>query len=304
MGIIWEVINMARIKDLTGMKFNRLTVVSFSHTDKHKKKKWNCICECGNETKLITSQLTNNYVKSCGCLQKEKARDSIKNIIPKENFVDLTGQKFGRLTVISLSERKYSHRHWLCKCGCGNKRSVREGYLKTGRTKSCGCYNREVSSEKNTKHGQSHQDKKFTTEYQAWANMIKRCTNPKANGYEYWGGRGITVCDRWKDFSNFFEDMGKKPTKEHSLDRIDNNKGYSPDNCKWSNKSEQVINRRVQKNNKFGVRGVYWHESANKYHARIGVDGKSINLGLFKTLEEAKEARLKAEKEYWGKTYQ
>ncbi|MBP1971581.1 hypothetical protein J2Z83_003732 [Virgibacillus natechei] len=290
---------MSRTKDLTGMKFNRLTVVNFSHSNKFKKKVWDCVCDCGNHAQAVSSQLTNGYTKSCGCLQKEKARKSIRNIIPKENFIDLAGEKFNRLTVVSFVGEEGTHRLWRCKCECGNERTIREYAFKNGRTKSCGCYNRQRSSEYNTKHGQSYKNKKFTPEYQAWANMVKRCTNHNATGYEYWGGRGITICDRWELFENFFADMGSKPTENHSLDRIDNEKDYSPDNCKWSDKTEQVINRRIPKNNSTGAKGVYWHKTANKYHARIGVNGKTINLGSHRNFEEAVKARVEAEEKYW-----
>ncbi|PHB11470.1 hypothetical protein COE80_31060 [Bacillus pseudomycoides] len=290
---------MGKRIDLTGQKFGRLTVIGYSHSDHNNKSYWDCVCECKNERKVQTSMLRSGRTKSCGCLQREKASKSIQALI-KRDFDDLTGNKYNRLTVIKYIETKHSHRVWECKCDCGKITKVREQNLKRGTSKSCGCYNRELSSLKHKKHGQSFINGKFTPEYQAWANMKKRCSNPNANGYEYWGGRGINYCDRWESFDNFFEDMGSRPTPNHSLDRIDNSKGYCSENCKWTDKAQQVINRRTPKNNKTGVKGVCWHKLAKKYHARITVDGKVINLGLYEDLEEAVKVRKNAEEKYWG----
>lgn len=290
---------MGKRIDLTGQKFGRLTVIGYSHSDHNNKSYWACVCECKNERKVQTSMLRSGRTRSCGCLQREKASKSIQDLI-KRDFDNLTGNKYNRLTVIKYIETKHSHRIWECRCDCGKITKVREQNLKRGTSKSCGCYNREQSSLKHKKHGQSFIDGKFTPEYQTWANMRKRCLNPNAEGYEYYGGRGISVCERWSTFENFFADMGKKPSPQHSIDRIDNNKGYYPENCEWADKTQQVINRRTPKNNKTGVKGVYWHKTAKKYQARISVDRKTINLGLFSDLEKAKEARLDAEEKYWG----
>jgi hypothetical protein len=138
-------------------------------------------------------------------------------------------------------------------------------------------------------------------EYSIWSTMIQRCTNPKNKRYEYYGGRGITVCERWiSSFENFIEDMGYKPSSKHSIDRIDNNKGYSPDNCRWGTIQEQSRNKRMQKNNTSGVKGVSWDKRRKKYQTFIWKDGKAIYLGHFEELNEAAKARRKAEITHWA----
>jgi hypothetical protein len=143
-------------------------------------------------------------------------------------------------------------------------------------------------------HGKSH-----TRTYGAWQSMKSRCLNPNHKRFNDWGGRGIKICKRWQDsFENFLEDMGEKPTKDHSLERINNDKGYSPDNCKWATKLEQSQNRRMPKHNTSGVKGVSYYN--NKYNARITVNKKVIRLGVYERLEDAKEVRLKAEQKYFN----
>ena len=135
--------------------------------------------------------------------------------------------------------------------------------------------------------------------YKTWNGMIQRCYNKNSVNYKYYGGRGITVCNRWiNSFINFYEDMGERP-EGMSLDRIDNNKVYSKNNCKWVDKVSQGRNRRVMKNNTSGHKGVYWNKKSKKYQASISVDKKLKHLGLFNTINEAIDARKKAEKKYW-----
>lgn len=133
--------------------------------------------------------------------------------------------------------------------------------------------------------------------YKLWAGMIQRCYNPNTNRFKNYGGRGIEVCERWRDFRNFYNDMGLKP-KGMSLDRIDNNKGYSPENCRWSSHTIQARNKGLSCRNKTGIKGVSLTKNG-MFYAYIGVNKKLKGLGTFKTLEEAKEVRKKAELKYW-----
>ena len=155
--------------------------------------------------------------------------------------------------------------------------------IKSGGTKGCGC-----QRGKGFKHGlESH---RF---YPTWNALVQRCTNPKNKKYKNYGGRGITVCEEWLDVRNFIAwcKMTHPNIEDVSLDRIDNDKGYSPENCTWSDKTTQAINQRMQKNNTSGYVGIYWHKRGKKWRASISVNNKLIHLGLFPTVQEAVLAR-------------
>jgi hypothetical protein len=153
-------------------------------------------------------------------------------------LINLNGKQFGLWTVLGYTE----HGRWLCRCQCGQLVTVFSESLSQGRSTKCksGIHNN-IGNRART-HGMS---RRGISEYSAWLSMKQRCSNPNYRNYKFWGGRGIAVCERWKDsFENFFSDMGKKPTPQHSLDRIDNDKGYGPDNCRWVTRSVQNSNRR------------------------------------------------------------
>lgn len=165
--------------------------------------------------------------------------------------------RFGRLTVIGEARSRFrsgrNRRFVSCQCSCGSEVEVWYKSLISGQTNSCGCLSSEVhreavsaAHEASTKHGHAV-DGKQTPEFKAWVNMKYRCDNPSAQNYEYYGARGITVCDRWRDsFEVFLADMGPRPGAGYSLDRYPNNDGnYEPGNCRWATADEQAKNRRA-----------------------------------------------------------
>lgn len=183
-------------------------------------------------------------------------------------FIDLTGQRFGRLTVVSLVGRHADGRQflWKCVCDCGNEHYVGGGVLKMGRCKSCGCLRRDVSKIKATKHGMSN-----SRIYRIWSGMRRRCNDKNDKDFKNYGGRGIKVCDEWNNDSGKFIkwalENGYKDTL--TLDRINVNDGYKPSNCRWATAKEQGNNTRF--NTRLTVDGIThtvseWADILNTYH--------------------------------------
>ena len=220
--------------DIIGSKFNSFTVISFEYSKKNKYQFdyfYKCKCECGKETIVSRHSLINGITKNCGC---------------KHNLESLLGKKIGKLLVISYDDNmiRGKGRKCICKCDCGNTYITWDRLIRYGNRQSCGCLEA-VRTQGTYRHGFSRKKSKERL-YKTWANMKSRCNNPNTKSYSDYGGRGIKICDEWNnDFISFKNwALSNGYTDKLTIDRIDNNKGYYPENCRWVGKDIQGINKR------------------------------------------------------------
>lgn len=199
-------------------------------------------------------------------------------------------KKYFRLKIISL-KRVGKRTRASCVCVCGKKVAVDADHIKSGHTKSCGCLRRELHTARYKYFGVNK-----TPEFSAWKNMLARC---KAERSARWYAN-IKVCAKWqKSYFVFLKDVGKRPDRRHSLDRIKSHKGYTPDNVRWTTRDVQSQNTKIHCTSKTKIRGVSFSKQKGKFRAHISVNSKSKHLGYFLTLKEAKLARDKAQKIFW-----
>lgn len=223
-----------KLNNLVGMVFGRLSVIRRFYDTVPAK--WECRCDCGNLVVVSARHLHVNGTKSCGCSRKDRADN-------------LVGERHGRLLVVERMPNKgvasKAKAMWRCVCDCGNETVVDGNSLKTGNTKSCGCWKalngKIMAKDLNRSHGMSK-----NPIYYIWDSMMQRCRNQHHKSFMNYGGRGIKVCDDWLTFENFYADMGDPPPGK-SLDRIDCNGDYSPGNCRWSTQKQQGRNKRTNR---------------------------------------------------------
>lgn len=178
-------------------------------------------------------------------------------------LINLSGRRFGLWTVQNRAPDRCGRTTWNCRCECGIERSVLSCHLVSGKSASCGCINAKATSLRMKTHGCSRRNGGTTSEYRIWCLMKGRCRNSNLPDYANYGGRGITVCDRWESFENFIADMGQRPSRLHSIERINVNGNYEPTNCKWATPIEQARNTR---------RNVYYEINGLKLTLRQAVE--------------------------------
>lgn len=283
---------------MIGQRFERLVVIAIAGKDKNYNKKYECLCDCGNKIITRKEHLTRGKTKSCGCLNRDIIRKKIEDT--KNNRISIIGTKKGIFLVLNYDVK--SDRYY-CQCDCGLSKSIAAIRLINGEAK-CECQLPRGNGIFNGVY--------YKRLYKVWCGMKERCHNPKSRDYRYYGAKGRFVCDEWKNDFIAFEKWamanGYNENAEYgecTIDRINNDLGYYPDNCRWVSAVENNKNRpngiskpRDLENKKSGVIGVNWDKRKRTWEAVISINGKNKRLGRRVNLEDAIKLRKEAELKY------